>query len=193
MVHSCIVTGCNNHSNKEECRDIKFYTLPFKNEGLLSKWLVLIGKRREEVTVHSRVCSAHFVGGFKSSSEDVPQIFPWQRHQPTFQSSTLYTAKDVSANVLTASQKIDHDHCYCSSMFLCRYSLPNGSGSSHLTPVTAQDILHIRLPTTDTSTLTDQSLQSPRPFCTELFKHNNDAIHFYTGFESFDEYGGGLR
>ena len=63
----------------------------------------------------------------------------------------------------------------------------NASGSSHLTPVTAQDILHIRLPTTDTSTLTDQSLQSARQFFTELFKHNNDAIHFYTGFESFNE------
>ena len=67
MVHSCVVLGCKNRSNKEECKHIKFYTLPFKNAQLLKTWLSLIGRHRNEVTIHSRVCSVHFVDGMKKS------------------------------------------------------------------------------------------------------------------------------
>ena len=56
MVHSCIVPGCNNRSNKEVCKGIKFYVLPFKDEKLLERWLTLACRRREDVTVHSRIC-----------------------------------------------------------------------------------------------------------------------------------------
>ena len=79
MVYSCIIPGCKNRSNKEDCKDVKFYTLPFRNEELLKTWLSLVCKQRNEVTIHSRVCSIHFIGGIKRSDDDPPQIFPWQR------------------------------------------------------------------------------------------------------------------
>jgi hypothetical protein len=80
MVH---VLGCKNRSNKEECKGLKFYTLPFRNEELLKTWLALICRRRNEVTIHSRVCSAaHFAGGIKKS-DSLPQTFPWQKCIPT--------------------------------------------------------------------------------------------------------------
>ena len=71
MVHPCIVPGCTNRSNKEECKNIKFYTLPFNDEWLLQIWLTLVCRRREEVTVHSRICSTHFANGIKKSNKDL--------------------------------------------------------------------------------------------------------------------------
>ena len=104
MVHSCVVLGCKNRSNKEECKGIKFYTLPFKNEELLKTWLALICRRHNEVTIHSRVCSAHFVGGIKTKYDQLPQIFPWQK-------STSVSLPTACTN---PSEIINHDHCYCS-------------------------------------------------------------------------------
>ena len=42
------------------------------------------------------------------------------------------------------------------------------------------------MPTTDASTITGPSIQSQAPFSIELFSNNDDAIHFYTGFENYE-------
>ena len=184
MVHSCIVPGCKNRSNKEECKGIKFYTLPFRNEQLLQTWLSLVYRQHNEVTVHSRVCSAHFVGGIKKNTEDLPQIFPWQRSVSKSIHVPNETVEKVVAD-LTPSQIIEHDHCYFSSHHKVSSRVSTGLGSSYLTLVTASDMLHLYVPTTDVSTLTDPSLQATPLFSIELFIENDDAIQFYTGFESY--------
>ena len=46
--------------------------------------------------------------------------------------------------------------------------ISTGLGSSYLTPVTASDMLHLYVPTTDVSTLTDPSLQATPSFSIEL-------------------------
>ena len=132
MVHSCIVHGCKNRSNKEECKKIKFYTLPFRNERLLQTWLSLICKRRNEVNIHSRICSTHFIGGMKKSDKDVPQIFPWQKST----SMQLPSCEPIAVNP-TPRQVVEHDHCYCSSSYrsLCISSVT--LGSSFLTTISA--------------------------------------------------------
>ena len=68
MVHYCVVPTCRctNCSNKEG-KNIKFYTLPFKDEQLLQIWLALICKCRE-VTICSRICSTHFIIGIKRAT-----------------------------------------------------------------------------------------------------------------------------
>ena len=182
MVHSCVVLGCKNRSNKEECKGLKFYTLPFKNEQLLKTWLLLIGRQHNEVTIHSRVCSEHFVNGVKNNSDDLPQIFSWQRR-----TSKILHNRETSAvsTSLTPSQIIHHDHCYCKSDYQYSSSANIHVGSSYLTPTTASDLLNLRIPTIDVSTLTDPSLQSPPSFRIELFINNDEAIQFYTGFESY--------
>ena len=179
MVHSCIVPGCKSRSNKEDCKGIKFYTLPFGNEELLQKWLLLICKRRSEVSVHSRVCSTHFIGGVKKSNEDVPQIFPWQRsasNTPT-KSSTVH---------LTPCQVVEHDHCYCPPhhQVSLKYTHASLFSTSYLTPLSASDLIPQSFSTVDASTLTDSCTRS-LPFCIELFTDNDEAIKFYTGFENF--------
>ena len=68
--------------------------------------------------------------------------------------------------------------------------ISTGLGSSYLTPVTASDMLHLYVPTTDISTLTDPTLTDPSlqvtpSFSIELFIKNDDAIQFYTGFETY--------
>ena len=181
MVHSCAVLGCKNRSNKEECKGLKFYTLPFRNEELLKTWLALICRRRNEVTIHSRVCSAHFAGGIKKN-DSLPQIFPLQKCIPT----------QVPAPATIPSDIVDHDHCYCSLDFQSvTPSIVLHPGSSYLTPILASDIIPLQTPTChrltiDAATLTDLSIQPTSSFCIELFTNNNDAIQFYTGFESYD-------
>ena len=180
MVHSCVVLGCKNRSNKEECKGIKFYTLPFKNEELLKTWLALICRRHNKVTIHSRVCSAHFVGGIKTKYDQLPQIFPWQK-------STSVSLPTACTN---PSEIINHDHCYCSLDFKSP-SITLYPGSSYLTPILATDMIPLQEPTyhrltMDASTLTDLSFQPTSTFSIELFTNNNDAIQFYTGFESYD-------
>ena len=104
MVHPCIVPGCTNRSNKEECKNIKFYTLPFNDERLLQIWLTLVCKRREEVTVHSRICSTHFANRIKKSNKDLPQIFPWQRYTlrmvPNYPHLRLFTTIILIAHLI---------------------------------------------------------------------------------------------
>ena len=140
MVHSCAVLGC---TNKEECKGLKFYTLPKKNDSL-------------------------------------PQIFPWQKCIPT----------QVPAPAMIPSDIVDHNHCYCSLDFQSP-SIVLHPGSSYLTPILASDIIPLQTPTChrltiDAATLTDLSIQPTSSFCIELFTNNNDAIQFYTGFESYN-------
>ena len=73
------VPGCKNRSNKVQCKGIKFYTLP-KTKEILQTWLSLIGRRLTEISLHSRICSQHFLDGIRKDS--VPQIFPWQNDRP---------------------------------------------------------------------------------------------------------------
>lgn len=140
MVHSCVVQGCNNRSNKEDCKGVKFYTLHFKNECLLETWLTLICRRRGEVNVHSRICSVHFIDGVKKSSKDLPQIFPWQKY--TSCTSTL-VSENQTKNPPSPSQIVYHDHCYWSPHYLSLS--PVTRDSSYLTPITASDILVYRI------------------------------------------------
>ena len=131
MVHSCAVLGCKNRSNKE-CKGLKFYTLPFRNEELLKTWLALICRRQNEVTIHSRVCSAHFAGGIKSDS--LPQTFPWQKCIPT----------QAPAPAMIPSDIVDHDHCYCPLDFHSP-SIVVHPGSSLLTRVIQYLYKHLDL------------------------------------------------
>ena len=97
MVHSCVVPGCNSRSNKSNCKNIKFFTLPKRS---LKIWIALIGLHSiSQVSVRSRICSKHFVNG-KKMKNSIPELFPWQHtrssgHIPSstlpFQCSTLPT------------------------------------------------------------------------------------------------------
>ena len=124
MVHSCVVPECKNRSNKSECNGIKFYTLPTSRK-MLEKWLLLIGRKISEVTVHSRICSKHFVDGKKTKGA-ILQIFPWQKRPSTVahQSTHLY-APTLTTSRLSPAAIVYHDHSYC---------MPLSHLPTHLTP-----------------------------------------------------------
>ena len=107
-------------------RRIEFYTLPFRNEELPKIWLALICRRRNEITIHSRVCSAHFAGGIKKNNS-LLQIFPWQKCILT----------QVPAPAMIPSDIVDHNHCYCSLDFQSP-SIVLHLGSSYLTPISCK-------------------------------------------------------
>ena len=86
-------------------------------------WLLLICRRRHEVTANSRICSDHFINGVKRNDNDLPQVhvFPWQKSIPA-----------ASNTQLTPLAKLHHDHCYCS---------PHYRPSSYSTSVTTSDMV----------------------------------------------------
>ena len=84
MPHNCVVQGCNNRSSKKECENISFHALPLSDMDILREWIIKARLPQKLINRHSRVCSAHFLGGKRSEKYDVPQIFPWtkSRKQP---------------------------------------------------------------------------------------------------------------
>ena len=140
MVHTCIVPGCPNRSNKPKSKRLRFYTLPSINK-VKEIWLSLIGRSFTEVTLHSRICSEHFING-KKTKDSIPEIFPWQKR------TTTSTTTEVTSTIiqeshptlilesrpspsLSPSNIVYHDHCYCKP-----YQLQ--LSPTHLTPVTEQ-------------------------------------------------------
>ncbi|XP_055504461.1 THAP domain-containing protein 11 [Leucoraja erinacea] len=77
---TCCVPGCYNNSHRD--RDLRFYTFP-KDEEQRRVWLQNISRTGVTgcfstfyPTTGHRVCSAHFPGGRKTYSINVPTIFP---------------------------------------------------------------------------------------------------------------------
>lgn len=77
----CFVKGCanssNNRENKKPQSDISFYKIPKK---LLSRFRAFkrAGGREDsfKFTDHTKICSAHFVGGHKSDDPKSPSYLP---------------------------------------------------------------------------------------------------------------------
>ncbi|XP_067905638.1 THAP domain-containing protein 11 [Heterodontus francisci] len=78
--YTCCVPGCYNNSHRD--RKLRFYVFP-KNEEQRRVWLQNISRTGVTgcfstfyPTTGHRVCSAHFPGGKKTYSVNVPTIFP---------------------------------------------------------------------------------------------------------------------
>jgi hypothetical protein len=140
MVHTCVVPGCHNRSNKPSCKRLKFYTLP-TTKKVLQLWLSLIGRHLTEVSFHSRICSEHFINGQKIK-DSIPEIFPWQRHSvitvttnaaprsvSTSQDTCTSSSQASSVPTLSPVDIVHHDHSYCTP-------LSSYPASTHLTPIT---------------------------------------------------------
>ncbi|XP_026496963.2 THAP domain-containing protein 11-like [Vanessa tameamea] len=81
----CCVIGCNN--SEQNSRHLKFYSFPRNSHEIdrRKKWIQAVRRvsadnKPWEPNVNSRICSAHFVGGAKSTIEKspayIPTIFP---------------------------------------------------------------------------------------------------------------------
>ena len=168
MVHSCIVPGCANRSNKLECKGIKFYTLP-KAKKLLQTWLSLIGRRLSEISLQSRICSQHFIDGIKNK-DPVPQVFSWQKRSATT-STSMSKPTHAHVRILSPTDIVYHDHT-------CFAQLPD-LPPTQLTPLTESSVALSPF-TLDVSTQTSSS-----HFCIEDIADDDAAVHFYTGFSDY--------
>ncbi|XP_064618648.1 zinc finger and BTB domain-containing protein 17-like [Lineus longissimus] len=62
----CCVPGCGNR--REDKSGLSFYSIPLKSHERYQAWLDAIGRGSDWLpTPHTRICSAHFVGGKKSN------------------------------------------------------------------------------------------------------------------------------
>ena len=75
MPFSCAVAGCGHKSWKN--KTLKYYSFP-KVKQLRRKWIRALSLRRKNYKWKSsdRVCSAHFPGGHKYGTNNIPSIFP---------------------------------------------------------------------------------------------------------------------
>ena len=76
----CCIPQCDSNSRKNP--EISFHKIP-KNPELRKKWIRLLKRKgiRDPGSSH-RVCSAHFVGGAKTYSNNVPTIFATNTTKP---------------------------------------------------------------------------------------------------------------
>ena len=182
MVHTCVVPGCHNRSNKPSCKGLKFYTLP-TTKKVLQVWLALIGRHFSEVSFHSRICSEHFINGQKIK-DSIPEIFPWQRQSvitamtnaDPHNVSSKVTSQDTSTPVLSPVDIVHHDHSYCTP-------LSSYPASTHLTPITPTEP-SVLLSSSIVHNSTQTSL-ARFPFRIEDIADNDNIIHFYTGFSNY--------
>ena len=75
MPFSCAVAGCGHKSWKNNT--LTYYSFP-KEVKLRRKWIRALSLRRKNYKWKSsdRVCSAHFPGGHKYGTNNIPSIFP---------------------------------------------------------------------------------------------------------------------
>ena len=76
--YNCCNPLCTNHSRKN--RNLSSYRIP-KDESLRKEYTRLICKNKtlKLESSHTRICSAHFEGGKKKYSWQLPSIFPWSK------------------------------------------------------------------------------------------------------------------
>ena len=62
MVYCCMVWGCQNRPDREDCRSrgVSFHRLPVSDLNLLSSWVEKIGVTNYPLSRNLRICSEHF-------------------------------------------------------------------------------------------------------------------------------------
>ena len=88
MVNVCRAPGCTNKSTQDT--SVSYHRFP-ANKKLQGKWLRSPRRETLEVNKSTRVCSAHFKNGNKSSRTDVPYV-----RSPSFVPQPMQHRKPVT-------------------------------------------------------------------------------------------------
>ena len=157
-MHYCVVKGCNNRSEKSST--VKFYSFPLKNKQLLQRWIRVIPLKCENVNIHTRICSEHFVEGTKGR-DDVPSLFPNQLKQTGRKEiikHTIATPRKWPKSIT----KVKHDHTYAAQCLPSseEYASPVPTSvisGSYLTVTNCMDVMPRYSEVLDVATNTDNS------------------------------------
>lgn len=103
MVTHCVVVGCSNRQNKEAKENqISFFRFP-KDLKRRRAWVKAVNREKWVPNDESRICSAHFVGGWHSddpSDENYrPTIFAYKEKTPS-ESETNRENRRAKRNLL---------------------------------------------------------------------------------------------
>ena len=81
--HTCCVAGCLNRHSQTKEKGIRYYKLPA--DSIMQRlWQMRISRERTfAVMTKRRVCSEHFVGGFKDENNPIPTLFPLRPEDQT--------------------------------------------------------------------------------------------------------------
>lgn len=147
--------------NRSGTPGISFHRLPLNKPQLLKEWIRKIRRENILLNKYSRVCSAHFAGGKKSSVNDIPTIFAWT--PPTRPSPKPRRCADG----LTGSHKELEQSDSCSTITTTHVDNPCQDGEV-ITTDTIEDTA-IADHTSDEATATE-------PFYTETVSTNTDLL-----------------
>ena len=164
MVLSCIVFGCNNNSTDPRCCYLQWHRLPSNQEALEQLRRVL--KIPNDILVHSKK-----IKYLRICSHCMSQI-PKSRKPPVIRKNNVTTVKhSYTRSELRRAIALDHS-----------YSQPPDqdsiNNSSCLTSIDQNEsiILKPEVPI----------LQ--QMFCIETYTNNDDAITFYTSFQTYSHF-----
>ena len=73
MVNSCCVVGCSNCVGKTP--GLSFYRFPLSDGERCAKWVAALRRSGWTPTVHTRICSDHFVNGESYMNEINCKVF----------------------------------------------------------------------------------------------------------------------
>ena len=207
--YNCCIPLCTNHSRKN--RNLSFYRIP-KDKSLRKEYTRLIRNKTLKLeSSHTRICSAHFEGGKKKYSRQLPSIFPWskpckERKLPTRRGLDF---NDVLSEArLAASAEFKFEAVAVGVVKDIRETAESGTPLVEANNVLSTEFNCTASKETQTDTNGDKCKEEKemeeqikvlqekisalkievhkREFCIRRFQNDNESISFYTGFPNYE-------
>ena len=180
---TCCVPLCYNNNKRNN--ELSFYVIP-SEKTLRQKWLNAISRMDFKPTAYHRVCSAHFVGGRKTYTNNVPTIVPKSLKLSVPKkrdSANSFGLRTRNTDVPNKEIEVHVPNPPCEEITL-EEILRNEITELKITiKYLEQDIQ------TKSTQLTEKDqIIAQNKFSVDRFKHNREHFKFYTGFESYAQF-----
>ena len=157
----CVVPGCKNNSSNPDCYELQWHRLPSKQEPIKRRLIVTTLGLPNDITTAKRICS--------SCMSRVPK----GRKPPAAMENVTSVSGHRRYTRTELLQAVALDHCY-----------------SH--PPEQEPPTQKRSTSTAPANIIGPLVSPEAPlldvFCVEMYANNNDEIHFYTSFPSYEHF-----
>nr|XP_058955543.1 uncharacterized protein LOC131782824 [Pocillopora verrucosa] len=207
--YNCCVPLCTNHSRKN--RNLSFHRIP-KDESLRKNYTRSIRNKTLKLeSSHTRICSAHFEGGKKKYSWQLPSIFPWskpckERKLPTRRAlgfndvlsetdlavGAEFEFEAVEAGVVKDNQETVESETLSVEANNVLSAEVNCAKSQETQTDTNEDKCEEQKEMEEQIKILQEKISAlkievhKREFCIKRFQSDNESISFYTGFPNYE-------
>ena len=171
---TCCVPGCFNNSKKHKGQ-FSFYSFP-ADKNLRKKWLHKVSRKNFRPNTGHRVCSAHFEGGSKTYSNNLPTVFPLTKSHPKVEKAPRrYLVRHFRERNPEPQDKSDPG---------CQGESEDGAGEA---PNIENENIQLkqRISALELETC---CLKSEAKFGLQKFKSSDCDIQYYTGLDNYKQF-----